>query len=135
MIHFLKTQNPWFEEVADFDKTFEIRENDRKFQVDDILILAELSDPKDPPRHANSTEKAIICRVTKVLKHDEFQGLAENYVAMGIHILGFIMPCNYGAYGGTVDELTLFEHHRTAVKSTQWTSTTRREPEKAEVKV
>lgn len=134
MIHWLKTKNPWFEEVADFDKTFEIRENDRKFQVDDILILAELSDPKDPPRHANSTEAAIICRVTKVLKHDEFEGLAENYVAMGLHVLGFIMP-DTGPYGGKIDTLKLFEYHRTKVESTQWTSTTKRKPENAEVKL
>lgn len=130
MIHWLKTKNPWFEEVADFDKTFEIRENDRKFEVDDILILAELStDPNAPPRHDASTEKAVICRVRQILTHEQFKGLAEGYVAMSLQVIGMIMPVKH-KWGHYVDSLNLFEYRRTSVESSEWTSTHRREPEK-----
>lgn len=43
--HKLKTLQPWFEEVWDREKRFEIRLNDRDFQVGDRLLL-RLYDPE-----------------------------------------------------------------------------------------
>ena len=41
MIHKLKIESKYFEEVHTGKKSFEIRKNDRNFQVGDILILKE----------------------------------------------------------------------------------------------
>lgn len=42
--HLLKTVNPYFQDVYDGLKTFELRLNDRDFSEDDILILVEYED-------------------------------------------------------------------------------------------
>lgn len=39
--HVLKTVQPYFDDVASGKKTFEIRKNDRNFQVGDLLRLVE----------------------------------------------------------------------------------------------
>jgi ASC-1-like (ASCH) protein len=41
MIHELKLQQPYFDEVWNNRKTFEIRKNDRDFKVSDTVILKE----------------------------------------------------------------------------------------------
>lgn len=41
--HELKTWMPYFEDVASGKKNFEVRKNDRNFQVGDIVILREWS--------------------------------------------------------------------------------------------
>jgi hypothetical protein len=81
-------------------KTFEIRENDRDFQVGDILILREFKPCKrcggsgrymfDPPSfdkccespHGKYTGRVIKRKIVYVLK--DFFGLEERYVAMSI---------------------------------------------------
>ncbi|HBD0694848.1 TPA: DUF3850 domain-containing protein, partial [Enterococcus faecalis] len=41
VIHTLKIETEFFKAVKERRKTFEIRKNDRNFQVGDILILEE----------------------------------------------------------------------------------------------
>ena len=41
MLHALKTEIGYFQEVVDGIKTFEVRKNDRPFQVSDDLVLQE----------------------------------------------------------------------------------------------
>lgn len=43
--HYLKTWPAYFEQVANGNKTFEIRKNDRGFQKGDIVVLAEYEPP------------------------------------------------------------------------------------------
>jgi hypothetical protein len=39
--HILKCVNPYFQELIDGNKTFELRQNDRDYQLGDVLILKE----------------------------------------------------------------------------------------------
>lgn len=113
MIHWLKTDPPYFEEVWQGRKPFEVRYNDRNYQVDDILILAEKTEQSDKPRPANSSEKAVIARVISVLSSESFPlGLQEGYCTLGLHIIGKL-------YGDDVD---LFQYHTTSVTSEDWKS-------------
>lgn len=43
MLHELKIKTEYFEAVVRGLKTFEIRKNDRKFQVDDLIVLKEIN--------------------------------------------------------------------------------------------
>ena len=80
-MHELKTIDPYFSQVWDEQKTFEIRLDDRGFKEGDILWLREyLSD-------GTYSGDSILCTVTYLLSSKEFKGLAEGYVAMGISIL------------------------------------------------
>lgn len=45
MTHELKTYPKYFQETIEGNKPFEIRKNDRNFQVGDVLILKEWDGP------------------------------------------------------------------------------------------
>lgn len=40
-LHYLKTEQPWFEDVWNGVKTFEVRKDDRGFKPGDVLCLQE----------------------------------------------------------------------------------------------
>lgn len=61
--HNLKTVNPYFSQVWDGDKTFEIRNNDMDFQVGDDVILREYDSGMDLYK-----PRAIKVRITHILK-------------------------------------------------------------------
>lgn len=105
MIHWLKTDHAYFQESWAGSKPFEIRQNDRDFQVDDIVILADGIEPAKATR-------AIITRVTNV--HDQYT--LGGWVVLGLHKLGHIDD----------SELALFEYRTTTVHGYQWTSSTNR---------
>lgn len=70
--HYLKTVQPFFDEVKNGAKTFEVRRNDRDFRVGDSMVLQEY----DSKTNAYSGEE-IHCAITYVL--NEFYGLQEGY--------------------------------------------------------
>lgn len=82
MIHELKTEQPFFDEIFKGTKTFEIRENDRDFKVGDVLVLQEY-DPDYTPTHARDSRysgrevKAAVTYITDF-------ALKEGYVCMAI---------------------------------------------------
>lgn len=81
MIHFLKTWQPFYSDVVEGRKCFEIRKNhDRVFSVDDILILAEFN-----PSTKQFTEKYCLRKVCYILDDRTF--LPPDTVAMSIHPL------------------------------------------------
>lgn len=47
MTHNLKIETPYFEAVVDNLKTFEIRYNDRNFQVGDFITLEEITEERE----------------------------------------------------------------------------------------
>ena len=74
MTHELKTYPKYFQETIEGNKLFEIRKNDRDFQVGDVLILKEWDNIKYSGR-----EIGVVVRY--VLR--DFIGLQEGYVALG----------------------------------------------------
>lgn len=77
MIHALKIETEFFKKVASGEKTFEIRENDRHYQVGDYLALNEYN-----REESKYTGRQCLVRVDYILNDTRF--LRENYVAMSI---------------------------------------------------
>ena len=81
-MHELKIYPKYFEQVLEGKKTFEIRKNDRNFQVGDRLALKEWDNIKYSGR-------SIYAEITYILD-DKFIGLAEGYIAFSITVLDYI---------------------------------------------
>lgn len=79
-IHHLKTVQPFFEDIWDGIKKFELRKNDRKFKVNDILILREWNAEKNI-----TVGHRIKCRITYILQ--DFEGLQAGYCILGIRVV------------------------------------------------
>jgi Domain of unknown function (DUF3850) len=74
----LKTVNPFFQGVWDRKKKFEIRLNDRDFQVGQVLMLKEYC-----PERKIFLGRWVLVQVKYVLTSDQFpQGLQPGYAAM-----------------------------------------------------
>lgn len=58
-MHYLKTLPQFFEAVAHDKKPFEVRFNDRNFQVGDTLVLCEWNGEE-------YTERTLVCEVTYI---------------------------------------------------------------------
>lgn len=78
MVHHLKTWPDIFVVVWSGNKKFEIRKNDRGFQVGDVLVLQEY----DPETKCYSGHE-ITCDVEWLLEGGQF-GLEEGYVCMSL---------------------------------------------------
>lgn len=74
--HHLKTQEPYWSQVLEGVKTFEVRRNDRDFRVGDTLDLHRWIGERDT---GMSTEVVV----TYVLDKEEF-GLQPGYVVLGV---------------------------------------------------
>ena len=77
MVHELRILPKWFEDVACQKKTFEIRKNDRDYNVGDTLILKEWYKGRFTGREIKRT-------VSYIYYGDGVYGLSENYVVMAI---------------------------------------------------
>lgn len=74
--HELKIRSEFFLRVATNQKTFEIRKNDRDFQVGDILILKEWRDGDGYVDYSNALRREIVYISTFMQQH--------GYVVLGI---------------------------------------------------
>lgn len=79
MEHELKIYPTYFEDVISGKKKFEIRKNDRKYRVGDILILKEWDNIKYSGREARAEVIYLI--------DDKFVGIQPGYVVMGISLI------------------------------------------------
>lgn len=83
-IHFLKCWPEYYRAIIEEEKTFEIRKNDRGYNVGDLLILREY-DPtvtgKDKDKY---TGRSVAVLVRYVFKG--FEGLNPEFVCMSIDI-------------------------------------------------
>lgn len=79
-IHHLKTWPAPFRDVAGGIKQYEVRKNDRDYQVDDLLMLREY----DPKTHAFSGRyvRARVCH--KLMAADGDFGLKDGYCVLGL---------------------------------------------------
>ena len=79
--HELKLHPRYFHRVADGTKTFEIRKNDRDFQVGDRLILNEFDPEQGWPSHGSyETLVAEIIYMTTAYQQD-------GYCVLGIKLI------------------------------------------------
>jgi hypothetical protein len=74
-IHELKILPEYFQAVADRDKTFEIRKNDRDYKVGDRLILREYESAR-----GGFTGRELSKNITYITDYAQ----ADNYVVMSI---------------------------------------------------
>ena len=79
--HELKIYPKYFKAILDGKKTFEIRKDDRDFQVRDSIVLKEWDNIKYSGREI---------QIIKYMLDDAFIGLAEGYVAFSFGILKII---------------------------------------------
>jgi hypothetical protein len=77
--HVLKIWPEYFEAVASGAKTFEVRKNDRGFEVGDTLSLHEF----EPGSDGGYTGRSVVRRVSYILSSAAF-GLELGYVVMGL---------------------------------------------------
>ena len=78
MVHYLKIKPEYYKDVECGLKTFELRKNDRNFQVGDILMLIKLDD------NGNETDQVTRVKVNYILKDCPQYGLKEGYAILGI---------------------------------------------------
>jgi len=91
--HILKLNDRYFDAVANGIKTFEIRKNDRDYKVGDTLVLKKVDDDGKFLTYADhnlgmNLNYEIKVAITYILTHDEFDGISEEYVALGIRRVG-----------------------------------------------
>jgi ParB family chromosome partitioning protein len=90
--HKLKTQNPYFKQTWMKNKTFEVRKNDRDFQVGDFVILMyyNAQNPTNDLQISNQLKDCwhdhyIVGKITFLL--DDPMYCKENYVIFNLEIL------------------------------------------------
>lgn len=78
-VHYLKIKPEYYKDVECGLKTFELRKNDRDFQVGDILMLIKLDDM------GNETDQVCKVKVRYILKDCPQYGLKDGYAILGIN--------------------------------------------------
>ena len=78
MTHQLKTYPKYFDALARGEKNFEVRRNDRNYQVGDVLTLQRYC-----PKADAYTGAEIDKRVTYVLPGNDF-GIAKDYCVLAL---------------------------------------------------
>jgi hypothetical protein len=76
-VHYLKTLTPFFNDIVSGIKTFEVRKNDRYYEVGDTLILEDF-DPDTQKYKRGWVSKQIIYKL------DDRQFVKEGYVILGM---------------------------------------------------
>lgn len=77
MDHTIKTLQPYYDDVVNGKKNFEIRRNDRHYQVGDKLILMEYD-------ARGITGRSITKTISYILKDCPQYGLYDGYCILGI---------------------------------------------------
>lgn len=74
--HDLKISCDYFDDVRRGYKTFEVRYNDRKFKVGDVLLLREVN------KKGIYTKRELLCEVSYLLDDEKY--CKDGYVVLGI---------------------------------------------------
>ncbi len=82
MTHELKSWPRWFEPMKDRTKRFDIRKDDRQFEVGDILRLREWD-----PEHEEYTGRELTARVTYIIRAGGLIPITVGYCVMSVEIL------------------------------------------------
>ena len=89
MIHELKTHPQYFSMVYDGTKKFEVRKNDRNYQLGDELLLKEFVPQgyyEDGTQGEYYTGRIIQSRIDYILNGGQF-GIEEGYCVMSLSCL------------------------------------------------
>lgn len=78
MTHELKITNHWYSQLFAGKKKFELRNNDRNFQVGDVLKFTVLDG------RGNESPSPLRWYISYVLKHDECVGLEPGYCILSL---------------------------------------------------
>lgn len=105
-VHELKCWPPFYWEVERGEKTFELRYNDRDYQVDELVWLREWVPSQEvaPSYDAEAggwhdpgyTGESCLLRITYVLKNvpiEHHPGLQPGYVILGVEVVKLV-PVN-----------------------------------------
>lgn len=76
--HELKLLPEYYSYVESMVKTFELRKNDRNYQIGDILLLREWDDED------GYTGKSLYRKITYIFVGDGTYGLREGYVILSL---------------------------------------------------
>ena len=77
--HVLKTINPYFQDVWDGKKDFEVRKNDRNFEVGQIIKLEE---------YGSNRFNFILKEIKYILPGGQY-GIDKDYVVLGLKDVNF----------------------------------------------
>lgn len=83
-LHELKIKCEYLKEVQEGRKTFELRKNDRDYQVGDLIKFNCIDGDKCITAYYNAIEEDTLYRITYVLKNAEEYGLDFEYCILGI---------------------------------------------------
>lgn len=87
-LHHLKIKENYFLALLSGDKTFEIRKNDRDFQVGDLIVFSVIDD-----RTCSIVDFGDVFRISYVLKDCKEYGLEDGYAVLSVeHIYKSLPP-------------------------------------------
>lgn len=104
MIHSLKCNTLYFDDVISGKKTFEVRKNDCEYKVGDYLALNEY-DAKDK----SYTGASCLVYVDYILDSSDY--CKDGYVVMSIK------PCAVRKYGSPSNEMLMYEDYSVPLAS------------------
>jgi len=78
-VHVLKTINPYFDDTWEGNKLFEVRVNDRDYNIEDELVLKEYDEKK-----GCFLNRTVSCKINYILNLNFLEGLELNYVVLGL---------------------------------------------------
>jgi len=85
MIHQLKIESRFYNDIETGGKRFEVRHDDRGYQVSDVLAMSEITNGGVP------TGKMVYVLVTYIHRNDiVYTWLREGYIIMGFDIIRWI---------------------------------------------
>lgn len=84
-MHKLKTWTPYFSDLWSGEKRFELRRDDRKFSVGDLLVLEEYD-----MAERNYSGRRIHAKVGYILRDCDAFGLMSDHVIMGLSVMSNI---------------------------------------------
>lgn len=80
--HELKIWPEYFDDVQSGEKGFDVRKDDRPFEVGNILLLREFN-----PNTEEYTGREMAKRIRYILRESEFAGVAPGFCILGLHNL------------------------------------------------
>lgn len=75
--HFIKINSRYVESISSGEKNFEVRYNDRDYQVDDVLVMYEVDD------EGKIKDNLLLRRVIYLLKDSDIEGLKPGWCVLG----------------------------------------------------